>query len=206
MRRDLGAEPPSAGLAGGDGIQRGGGAEVLEVDAAILVAGELGVTGHHRRLGDAWDPPDPESCAHRTLIHGAPPRQGRVFLVQREHAAREPLVLECLAQHPGAPHRQPVVGEAECPLLPQLRHLGQLLALQPARDGREEAHGYARVARRGVAQRPQQRGRVQRGVGVGHGDHGAVPARRSGRSAGVEVLLVLLARGTQVDVGVEERG
>ena len=60
-----------------------------------------------------------------------PPRESvAVLLVQREHAAAQALVLQRLAQHPGALHRPAVVGEAERALLAQLGHLGQLLALQ----------------------------------------------------------------------------
>ncbi len=42
------------------------------------------------------------------------------------------------------------------------------------------------------------------GDGVGHRHHGAVAAGGGRRRAGVEVLLVLLARGAQVHVGVHE--
>ena len=56
--------------------------------------------------------------------------QARVLLVQREHAAAQPLVLQRLAQDRGAVHRLAVVGEAERAGVAQLRHLGQRLALR----------------------------------------------------------------------------
>ena len=78
-----------------------------------------------------------------------------------------------------------VVGEAERALLAQLGHLGELLALQAAGDRREEADRDARFARRGVAQRAQQRRGVEHRVGVGHRDH----ARRNRPAAAARVPL-----------------
>ena len=100
----------------------------------------------------------------------------------------------------------PVVGEAERALLPELGHLGELLAGEPARDRGQEADGHARLARGGVAQRAQQRRRVEHRVGVGHRDHRAEAAGGGGAGAGVDVLLVLLAGRAQMHVRVEERG
>ena len=54
--------------------------------------------------------------------------QARVLLVQREHAAAEPLVLERLAQDRGAVDRLAVVGEAERAGVGELGHLGQRVA------------------------------------------------------------------------------
>jgi hypothetical protein len=87
----------------------------------------------------------------------------------------------------------------------QLGHLGQLRALQAARDRGHEADRDAGIAQRGVAQRLQQRGGIDDRVGVRHRDDQAEAARRSGARAGLEVLLVLLARRAQVHVRVDER-
>ena len=134
------------------------------------------------------------------------PRQRRVLLVQRDHAAGEPLVLQRLAQHPGRDDRLAVVGEPERALRAQLGHLGELAAPQPAGDRGHEADGDARVAGGGVAQGAQDRRGVDDGVGVRHRDDGAVAARRGRAGAGLEVLLVLLAGRAQVDVRVDEGG
>ena len=77
-------------------------AEVLHVDAAALVAGDRRVARDHRRLGDARDAGDAEQRADLALVHRAVARERRVLLVQREHAAAQALVLQRLAQHPGA--------------------------------------------------------------------------------------------------------
>ncbi len=124
VRADLGADPPAALLGGGDRLDRGGAREVLEVHARVLVAGERGVARDHRRLGDAGDAADAQRGADGALVHGAAARERAVLLVQRQHAAAQALVLQCLAQHAGALHRAPVVGEAQRSLLPELGHLG----------------------------------------------------------------------------------
>ena len=126
---------------------------MLEVHARALVAGELGVAGDHRRLRHRGDAVEPEGGADRPLVHHAVARQRAVLLVQRQHAAAQALVLERLAQHAGALDGLAVVAEAERPLLAQLGHLGELLALQAARDGGQEADRDARLAGGGVAQR-----------------------------------------------------
>ena len=131
-------------------------------------------------------------------------RERRVLLVQREHAAAQALVLERAAQHPGAHDRLAVVGEAERAGLAQPVHLGELLAAQPARDRAHEADGNARVARGGLAQRAEDRGRVDDRVGVRHRDDLAEAAGGRGARAGLEVLLVLLAGRAQVHVRVDE--
>jgi hypothetical protein len=126
--------------------------------------------------------------------------------VQREHAAAQALVLQREAQHPGAGDRPAVVGEPDRAVLAQLGHLGQLGAVQPACDRGHEADRDPRVAQGGVAQRLQHGRRVDDRVGVRHAHDQAEPAGRGGARPGLEVLLVLLAGRTQVDVRVDERG
>ena len=107
----------------------------------------------------------------------------------------EPLVLQRLAQHPGADDRPAVVGEARGALLAQLGHLGQLRAVHAAGDRGQEADRDARVAGGGVAQRAQQRRGVERPgrCSASRGRAQNPPAAAAAR-AGLEVLLVLLAR------------
>ena len=139
-------------------------------------------------------PGQPEPRGDLALVHHAGAGQARVLLVQREHAAAQPLVLERLAQDRGAVHRLAVVGEAERAGVGELRHLGQRLALQPARDRGEEADRDARLAPRRLAQRAQDGGVVDDRVGVRHRDDGDEAAGGGRAGARVEVLLVLLAR------------
>ena len=102
--------------------------------------------------------------------------------------------------------RQPVVAEADRAGVAQLRHLGQLLAPHAAGDRGEEADRDRGLGARALAQRLD----VGRGgdgrVGVGHREDAAVAAGGGGARPGLDVLLVLLAGGAQVDVRVEEGG
>jgi hypothetical protein len=85
-------------------------------------------------------------------------------------------------------------------------HLGQLAAVLALRDRGEEADRHVRLRQRGLDQRAEHRRRVDDGLGVRHREDRAVPARRRGRGAGGDRLLVFAARRAQVDVGVDERG
>ena len=103
-------------------------------------------------------------------------------------------------------HGPAVVGEAERAGVGQLGHLGQRVAGEAAGDRGEEADRDARLAPRGLAQRAQHGRIVDDRVGVRHRDDGDEAAGRRGARAGVEVLLVLLARHAQVHVRVDEAG
>ena len=107
---------------------------------------------------------------------------------------------------PGAADRQAVVAEAERAGLAQLGHLGQLLALHALGDRGEEADRHRGALAGRLAQRLDVGGGRDRRLGVGHRDHAAVAAGGGGAGAGLDVLLVLLAGGAQVDVRVEEGG
>jgi hypothetical protein len=130
----------------------------------------------------------------------------RILLVQGDRPAAELLVLERPAKNAGAADRQAVVAEAERAGLADRGHLGQLCALHAPGDRGEEADRDAcRFARR-LAQRLDVGGGRDRRFGVGHRDDAAVAAGGGGPAAGLEVLLVLLPGGSQVDVRVEEGG
>src|SRR6266545_2604785 len=88
--------------------------------------------------------------------------------------------------------------------LTQLGHLRQLLAVHPAGDRGQEPDRNRRLLGRALAQRQDVPRRVDGRSGVGHGQDPAVAARSRGASAGLEVLLVLVAGGPKVDVGIEE--
>ena len=183
VRRGLGGDPHAARLGLGDRLDRLARGQVLDVDPALLVAGDRGVAGDHRRLGDRRDAGQPEPRGDLALVHHAGARQARVLLVQREHAAAQPLVLQRLAQDRGAVDRLAVVGEAERAGVGQLGHLGQRVAREPARDRGEEADRDPRLAPRGLAQRAQHGRVVDDRVGVRHRDDGDEAAGRGGAGA-----------------------
>ena len=122
-------------------MHRGGAAEVLEVHAPILIAGELRVAGDHRGLAHARDPADAERRTDRALVHGAAARERRVLLVQGQHASAQALVLERLAQHARGGTGRPSSVKPSAPCPAQLGHLSQLDALEAARDRREKPTG-----------------------------------------------------------------
>ena len=134
VRRGLAADLHAGRLGRAHGLDRLGGGEVLDVDAAALVAGERGVAGDHRRLRDRGDAVEAEGRRDRPLVHDAAAGELRVLLVQGDRAAAEALVLEGAAQHAGAADRQAVVAEADRAGVAQRGHLGQLLALHSARS------------------------------------------------------------------------
>ena len=172
---------------------------------AALVAGERAVARDHRRLAHARDPGDAEQRADLALVHRAAAAERRVLLVQREHAAGQALVLQRLAQHPGA--RRPGLPSSVKPSAPSSRSSAISVSSSPRRPARDrggEADGHARVARGGVAQGAQHGRAVDHRVGVRHRHHGAEAAGGGGAGAGLEVLLVLLAGHAQVDVRVDE--
>ena len=206
VRAGLGADLDPGRLGGGDRLDRLGGGEVLDVDAGVLVAGEGGVAGDHRRLRDAGDAGQPERGRDRALVHDAVAGEVGVLLVEGDVAAAEALVLEGAAHDAGAADRQAVVGEADRAGFAQFDHLGQLLAPHPLVTVARKPTGTEAPAR-ACSRRALTSAAVETGgCGVGHREDAAVAAGGGGAGAGLDVLLVLLAGGAQVDVGVEEGG
>jgi hypothetical protein len=137
-------------------------------------------------------------------VHDAGAGELGVLLVQGDRAAAEALVLQCAPQQASAADRQAVVAEAESAGIAQRGHLGQLLPLHRSSHGGEETDP-DRGRRAGI--RPQRLdvgGGGDGRFGVGHRQGAAIATGRGRAGAGLDVLLVLLARGAQVHVGVEE--
>ena len=107
-----------------------GAREMEHVAAPSFVERDRRVPLDHRALRDRRDPGEPEQGRDRPLVHHAVLRQGGILLVEGEHAAAQPLVLEGLPQQARVRDRHPVVGEARRSLVDELRHLGQLLAAE----------------------------------------------------------------------------
>src|SRR5207342_949155 len=69
--RDLAGDLDAGGLSGAHGLDRLDRREVLDVDAAALVAGDRRVTGDHRRLRDRGDSGEAERGGDGALVHDA---------------------------------------------------------------------------------------------------------------------------------------
>ena len=127
-----------------------------------------------------------------------------VLLVEGDRATAEPLVLQRPAHDSGVGDRQAVIAEADRAGLAQLGHLGQLLSTHVAGHGGEEADRDGGLSAGPLAQRADIRGGGDGRLCVGHREDPAVAARRRRAAAGLDVLLMLMARGAEVDVGIEE--
>ena len=137
-------------------------------------------------------------------MHHAGARQRGILLVQREHPAAQALVAKRVAQQSGVGDRLAVVGEADRPDLAQLAHLAQPPPGQSDADRCHEADRNAGVALRRHQHPAQKRRMVEHRVGVRHRHDRAIAARSGGPSAGLEILLMLLPGGSQVDVRVDK--
>ena len=182
------------------------GRQVQDVDATVLVPGQLGVALDRRALGDRRDARHPERRRDRSLVHHTVPGQGRILLVQRQHEAREPLVLKRLAHPVSVRDREAVVAEAGRALPRQLRHLAQLGPGLPLGDRGEEADRHDGLDGSPLLERAQHRRRIHDGLRVRHREDRAEAAGRRRARAGLEVLLVLAPRSPEVDVRVDEAG
>ena len=136
--------------------------------------------------------PRPESVGSSSCRHRTPPASRWYWSALRRIPAR----------WPGLP-------SSVKPSAPASRSSAISVSASPAEaagDRGQEADRHARLAPRLLAQREQDRRRVDGRVGVGHRDHGDVAAGRGRAGAGVEVLLVLLPGRAQVHVRVDEAG
>ena len=115
-----------------DGLAR---AQVLDVDAPVLVAGERGVAGDHRRLGDRRDAgqaepratPRPRASRRRPTATG-PPRAGASTPPHRRW------YWSALRSIPARTTGLPSSVKPSAPASRELGHLRQRVALEPARD------------------------------------------------------------------------
>ena len=141
-----------------------------------LVGGEREVTRDHRRLGDGRVPADTELGRDRSLVHVRAARQGRILLVERDHAARGRVVLERASHDAGRHDRLAVVREADGAALGELDHLRELSPLLALRDRGQEADRDPCLLERQLDQRAEHGRRVDDRIGVRHREDGAVPA------------------------------
>ena len=177
-----------------------------DVDPPLLVAGDRGVALDHRALRDRGDPGRARTSSRPRPRASRRSRQRRVLLVQREHAAGQPLVLKRLAHapasatgtpsslKPAAPSRaSSTISVSSVPCWPRViaaRKPTGTSASRCARSWSERSTGRL----------------VDDRVGVRHREHAAEAAGRRRARAGLEVLLVLAAGRAQVHVRIDEPG
>jgi hypothetical protein len=171
----------------------------------LLVGGESEVALDHQALRDGRVAGEAELRGHRPFVHLPAARERRLLAMQRDPAARDGRVLERAAHQAGRCDRHAVVGEAGRARVRELPELGQLGTGLALRDCGQEADRDLRLRASDLDEGPQRRGGVDDGLRVRHREDRAVAARRGGRRARRDRLLVLATRCPQVDVRIDER-
>ena len=169
-------------------------------------ARERDVARDHQRLGDRGIAGEAELGGDRALVHLPVARERRLLLVQRETAAGDRRVLERAAhrargERTGCPSSvkpaAPASASSPISVSSAPRWPFVIAARKPT--------GTSASAPRLLDERPEHRGRVDDRIGVRHREDRAVAARRRGRGAGRDRLLVLAAGRAQVHVRIDER-
>ena len=206
MGRDLAGDALAIGLGRPDQVQAARRRHVRQVVAAPGVGHEQQVAGDHHVVRGAGDPLDAEPGREASLVHDAVARECELLGVLNDRQVEVPGVSQRLAHQRGTPDRPAVVRDGDRPGSPLGPELRQLAALQPPADRRDRINpGPARPLR--LLEHELRQGRVVvHGVGVRHAGDGREPSRRGCPGAGVDRLLVLLARLAQVDVHVDQAG
>ena len=179
--------------------------QVHQVQRLPGVAGERELAGDAEALAERGPAAEPELGRDGAHVHVAAAGQARLLAVQREPAAGDLVVLERAAHHACGRDRLAVVGEGGCAGVGQLAHLGELRAFEPHRDRAHEADRDLGLVLGARPEAAQDLGRVDDGVGVRHREDRAVAARRGRGGSRGDRLLVLAARGAEMDVRVDER-
>ncbi len=198
------AQPFLLGLA--DRFDRGGGRDVRGVIARAGPAHQMQVALDHHHFGIGRDARNAETGGQLAIVHRPAIGEARLFRMldhQRIEAAR---IGQGAAHHLHVAHRMESVGEAERAAIGQQRHLHQILALQPLGQGAVaidlHAPGLARASRNEL-----DAGHVvDDRLGIGQAHHRGDAAGRRRQAAGLDRLLVLLARLAQLHAHIDETG
>ena len=175
------------------------------MERLLLIRREREVASDHDALGDRGIAAEAELGRDGALVHVTSARQRRILAVERDRATRRRVVLERTTHERRRDDGLPVVGEPGGAPFGELDHLGELASVLALRDRRQEADRDLRLRLRALDQVAEERSGVDHGIGVRHPEDRAVPAGRGGPRARAEVLLVLAARGPEMDVWVDER-
>ena len=104
----------------------------------------------HRHFGRGRHAGQAQPRRHRAFVHRAGGRKRQVFRVHHHRQIQVARVLERPPHHAGGHDRPAVVGDADAAGFLQLRHVGELLAVGPARDRARRQHarkaGFAAAA------------------------------------------------------------
>ncbi len=205
MRTDLGRHTHAPCLGLTHQLDRSGRRDMRHVHVPARVFGQNQITCHHDLFGHRRDARHAQPRRHHALVHVAVRVEREVLHVVDDGSIEHRGVLERPPHQATVLHRRSVVAEGHRSALDQIGHFGQFLPLSVLRHAGDRMdvdrraptafdHEFHHVAR--------MNGRV----GIGHAGHGR-EASKSGRpTAGLDRLLVLLARLAQMYVHVHPAG
>ena len=176
-----------------------------DVHGPLLVCSEGDVPADHDALRDRWVAGEAELCRHCALMHLTRARERRLFAVDCDRPVGDGSILECTSHERRRDDRPAVVCEGDCAGIGKLSHLGELAARRALRDRCEEADRYHCLRLRKLDERAEDGCGVDDGIGVGHGEDGAIATGSSRLRSRCDRLLVLTTRRAQMHVRVDER-
>ena len=206
VRGDLAGDVDASGLACADELDTVAGGEVLNMQVRAGEPRELDVAGDVDLLAGGRPAQHAQARGSDTLVDLALVDQGLVLAVVHDRMAKLDGVVHDTAHHAGVLDTAAVIGEGDGAMCVHVAHLGEDLALEALRAGAGDVD-VAVVdflgARLDVL---HAGGGVGDGLGVGHAaDVREAAVERSARTGG-DVLLVLEAGLTQMDVDVHQTG
>ncbi len=206
MRRHFAGHARTAGLRRTDQRDAHGRRDVRDVERLARLRRHEQIARDDDVFGEARAAGEAEHARAVALVHHRVALEARVLAVLDEHARHVARVKRRLTQHARVGDGRAVVAEGDGAGLVQPPERREFSALAALRDRADRVD--AREA--GGLREPQdlgdQRGRVERGVRVGHAGHGRESAGDGGGGAGRDRLLVRVPRLAQVHVHVDEAG
>ena len=169
-----------------------------------FVRGKGKVAFDHQALRNRRIAREAELGRDCSFVHLAVAGKSRLLAMECDPPPRDGAILQRSPHQPGRRDGHAVVGEARGTCDSELAHLGELRSQLSLGDRREESDRNLRFDARSFDERAERRRRVHDRIGVRHREDRAVAARRRGRGAGRDVLLVLTSGRAQVHVRVDE--
>ncbi len=149
---------------------------------------------------------EPEPGSRRSLVHVGEGRERMILAVLDDRHVEHARVLQRASHDAGRHDAHAIVADADRAGLAQLGHLRQLLTLLTHRDRRNRMELRSVELGRPPQHQLGHRSRVVDRLRVRHHAHVGVSARRRRRQPGGDILLVLVARLSQMGVEVDEGG